>query len=192
MSASTRRLGSALPLTAGLAIGAALLLPSAAGAEERTCRGSLGATTVDNLRVPQGATCELNGTRIQGTLQVQRAATLIARGIHVNGNVQGENARRVALRASRVGGSVQVVQSGSALVRGTRIKQDILYDENRALVKSINNVVDGSIQAFQNRGGVRVVGNDVDGNLQCKANVPRPTGGNNVVEENKQDQCMRL
>jgi hypothetical protein len=31
-------------------------------AEERVCRGTIGATTVDNLRVPSGATCKLNGT----------------------------------------------------------------------------------------------------------------------------------
>jgi hypothetical protein len=175
-----------------LSIAAALLIPSAARAEERTCRGSLGAITVDNLRVPQGARCELNGTRVQGTLQVQRAATLVARNIRVIGNVQGENARRVVVRASRVGGSVQVVQGGSAVVRGTRIKQDILYDENRARLKSINNVVVGSIQVFQNRGGVRIAGNRVNGNLQCKANVPPPTGGRNVVQGNKEDQCARL
>jgi hypothetical protein len=33
--------------------------------EERVCRGSLGAITVDNLRVPQGATCTLQDTRVQ-------------------------------------------------------------------------------------------------------------------------------
>jgi hypothetical protein len=194
MSASIRHPGLTGPLliTAGVALTAALLFSSPASAEERTCRGSLGEITVDNLRVPQDARCELNGTRIQGTLKVERAATLVAREIRVIGNVQGENARRVAVRASRVGGSVQVVQGGSALVRGTRIKQDILYDENRARVKSINNVLDGSIQVFQNRGGVRIVGNNVDGNLQCKGNNPRPTGGNNVVQGNKQDQCARL
>jgi hypothetical protein len=52
---------------AALAIGGAILLPAGpAQAEERVCRGSIGAKTVDNLRVPQGATCTLNGTYVKG------------------------------------------------------------------------------------------------------------------------------
>ena len=62
--------------TLGLLLG--LGLPAAAQAEERVCRGTLGAVTVDNLRVPQGATCTLNGTRVQGTVKVERNATLTA------------------------------------------------------------------------------------------------------------------
>jgi hypothetical protein len=49
-------------------------LGPAALAEEKVCRGSIGARTVDNLRVPQGATCTLNGTFVKGTIKVERAA----------------------------------------------------------------------------------------------------------------------
>src|SRR3712207_4850613 len=52
-------------------------------AEERVCRGSIGATTVDNLRVPSGSTCKLNGTRVEGTLKVERSAKLFASGVRV-------------------------------------------------------------------------------------------------------------
>ena len=48
------RFGRAIGL---LVMSAALLLvaaPSSVLAEERTCRGTLGSITVDNLRVPQG------------------------------------------------------------------------------------------------------------------------------------------
>jgi hypothetical protein len=48
------------------------------------------------------------------------------------------------------------------------------------------------VQAFQNTGGVTVARNRIDGNLQCKENSPRPTGGNNVVQGNKEDQCRAL
>lgn len=69
------KLGFALTL---VLIAAAALTVAPAFAEERRCRGSLGAVTVDNLCVPQGATCRLNGTRVKGTLQVERGATLKA------------------------------------------------------------------------------------------------------------------
>ena len=104
-----------------LAFGGALLLPaSPASAEERVCRGTLGAVRVDNLRVPQGASCTLNGTHVKGTVKVERNATLRATGIRVIGNVQAENARNVIVRGgSRVGGSVQIVQGGAAQILGS-------------------------------------------------------------------------
>ena len=102
---------------AALALGG-LLIPAAAQAEETVCRGALGAVTVDNLLVPQGANCALTGTRVQGTIKVQRNAALNAAAVRVIGNVQGENARNVVVRGgSRVGGSVQVVQGQAATVR---------------------------------------------------------------------------
>jgi hypothetical protein len=115
-----------------IAAAAVAALPAAAHAEERSCRGSLGARTVDNLRVPQGATCRLTRTYVKGTIKVERGATLDARPVRVVGNVQAEGARKVVMeRRSRIGGSVQVEQGGRATVRGSRITGDIQYDHNR-------------------------------------------------------------
>ena len=38
-----------------------------AHADEIRCVGTLGAITVDNVLVPEGRTCTLNKTRVQGT-----------------------------------------------------------------------------------------------------------------------------
>jgi hypothetical protein len=38
-------------------------------------------------------------------------------------------------------------------------------------------------------GGVTIAHNVISGNLQCKENDPAPTGRNNVVHGNKEDQC---
>jgi hypothetical protein len=162
-------------------------------AEERTCRGTIGARTVDNLRVPQGATCRLNGTFVKGTVKVQRAATLVATNVRVIGNVQGENARNVVVRGgSRIGGSVQVVQGARARVANSRVNGDILFDENDRRLSVVSSRIGEDVQAFQNTGGVTIRDNRIDGNLQCKANRPRPTGGGNIVHGNKEDQCRRL
>jgi hypothetical protein len=185
-------------ITAGVAAVAALFGAGVAGAppahaEELTCRGTIGARTVDNLRVPQGATCTLNGTRVKGTIKVQRNATLQAVRIRVVGNVQGEGAAIVrVLQGSTVGGSVQVVQGGLSRVADSVVTGDILNDENRRAVSAVRNRVGGNIQAFKNTGGVTFSANRVDGNLQCKENQPRPTGSANVVRGNKEDQCSRL
>jgi hypothetical protein len=150
----------------------AALTAAPALAEERTCRGTIGATTVDNLRVPQGATCTLNGTRVKGTVKVERGATLTASGISVVGNIQAEGAAAVNVAASTVGGSVQIVQGGSS--------------------KLDRNSVKGDVQYFENRGTISIISNRIDGNLQCKENSPRPAGGGNIVGGNKEDQCARL
>jgi hypothetical protein len=171
-----------------------LLLPAApASAEERVCRGTIGATTVDNLRVPQYASCVLLGTRVKGTIKVEFNATLRAEDVVVIGNLQAENAKGVrVLDGSRIGGSVQVKQGGGATVSDSRIEGDVQYDSNSAMLRALRNRVGGSIQVFQNTGGVEIRRNVIDGNLQCKENTPRPIGGGNIVGGNKEDQCARL
>ncbi len=172
---------------------ATILTVPAAHAEERTCRGSLGRITVDNLRVPDGATCTLNGTTVKGTIKVESRATLVADSVRVVGNVQAEDAKKVVVRTgSRVGGSVQIVQGGVGRVVRTNVQGDILYDDQGGKVAAIRSTVGGNIQAFQNTGGVEIRGNRVDGNLQCKENHPAPVGGNNIVDGSKEDQCSRL
>jgi hypothetical protein len=186
------RLRTALTLSA-VVVGTAGLIPTGAAAEERTCRGTIGDKTLDNVRVPQGAKCVLKGTSVQGTVLVERAAILRAVGVKVTGNVQGEGAQRVAVvRGSRVDGSVQAVQGHAARVRQSRVGGDILYDENAGFVRVVKNHVGGSVQAFQNTGGVRIFGNVIDANLQCKENQPAPIGGENVVQGTKEDQCAQL
>ena len=163
------KIGVAAVLAASFAAGVTAV---PAHAEERTCRGTLGMVTVDNLRVPQGATCVLRGTRVKGTVKVERGATLRASRIRVIGNVQAEGARAVNVSASRIDGSVQVVQGRSSRLTGNRVNADVQY--------------------FENRGAIWVSRNRVGGNLQCKENARRPTGGLNVVHGNKEDQCARL
>lgn len=170
-----------------------LLSAAPASADERVCRGTIGATTVDNLRVPEYANCVLLGTRVKGTVKVEWNATLRAEDVVVIGNVQAENAKNVRVQdGSRVGGSVQVKQGGGATVSDSRIDGDIQYDSNSAMLRVLRNRVGGSVQAFQNVGGLEIRRNTIDGNLQCKENRPAPVGGRNIVGGNKEDQCARL
>jgi hypothetical protein len=164
-----------------------------ARAEERSCRGTLNSVSVVNLRVPQNATCRLNGTVIKGKLRVQRNGTLVARRIRVIGDVQAENARNVVVKASsRIGGSLQVKQGGAASVTSSRITGDIQYDANTRALKANANRVGGSIQVVGNSGGAHIAGNVVNGNLECKENRPAPTGGGNRVGGSKENQCSRF
>jgi len=160
-----------MAVAAGALAMSALVAPPA-HAEERTCRGTLGAITVDNFRVPQGASCTLEGTKVKGTVKVESKATLRAYKVRVVGNVQSEDARRVVVRGSSIGGSIQHVQGGSGVV-------------NR-------NQVTGDVQMFSNAGEITINRNRINGNLQCKSNSPAPTGGGNIVGGNNEDQCRSL
>jgi hypothetical protein len=156
----------------GVVLAGTVLAAPVAHAEERSCRGSLGAVTVDNLRVPSGATCTLHGTTVQGTVKVERGGQLTATSIRAVGNIQAEGHAAVAVADSTIGGSIQLKQGGSASVRSNR--------------------VNGDVQIFTNSGSQTISANRIEGNLQCKENRRRPRGGRNVVQGNKEDQCRRL
>ena len=116
--------GGQRPTGIGLAILTAALLPGRARAEEQACRGSLGAIAVDNLRVPQGATCHLEGTRAwREPSRSKRNARLFAAAFGSRSNVQAENARRVnVVRSSRINGAVEEVDKARACE--DRVQQD--------------------------------------------------------------------
>jgi hypothetical protein len=181
----TRTLSRALML---IAIGV-LAFPTAAAAEERDCVGDIGAETVDNLRVPQDASCTLTGTRVQGTVKVERDATLRATTIDVIGNVQAENAANVVVTDSRVGGSVQVKQGGGASVTDSSVTGDVQYDQNIQPLEASRNRVNGNVQVVGNHARASIFNNTIDANLQCKENEPPPIGGGNLVHGNAEDQC---
>jgi hypothetical protein len=178
-----------------LAVSALLALAPAAQAEERVCRGTIGAATVDNVRVPQNATCTLNGTRVEGTVKVERNATLYANGIRVKGNVQSEGFKNVVLRqGSIVVGSVQLengLRGGNGKVLNTRINGDLQFFSNYSRMVAKGNTILANFQANQNKGGLVIQNNRIAENLQCQSNNPAPVGGGNTAGD-KEGQCARL
>jgi hypothetical protein len=163
---------SAITLTV-IAISSNFAFSNIVKAEEITCQGTLGAITVDNVKVPQGKTCTLNGTIVEGSIVVNSGATLQAKAVKVKGNIQGENASAINVNSNTtVDGSIQIKQGGGASIVGTKIN--------------------GDLQAFENSSKITIRDNRIGGNLQCKENKVTPVGGNNIVGGNKEDQCRRL
>jgi hypothetical protein len=71
----------ALALVVPAAMAGTVLTAPAAYADDRICRGTIGAQHLDdNVIVPKGATCTLVGTRIDGNVFVRGDATLFAKG----------------------------------------------------------------------------------------------------------------
>lgn len=179
-------------ITAALAVALGAMLSVPAMADERNCTGAIGAISLDNIFVPDGATCILTKTRLTGNIVVGIGGKLTARSVSVNGNVQAEEAQNVTIAGrSIIGGSVQLVQGYEVKVTGAKVEGTILIDENTGPVAASRNRVNGDVQLFQNSGGARLVDNVIKGNLQCKENSPPPTGSGNTAAS-KEDQCARL
>ena len=177
---------------AAIAIAMSALAAAPAFADERICTGTIGAIALDNVFVPDGASCLLKSTRLNGSIVVGNRASLTARSVSVNGNVQAEGALNVTVEGrSMIGGSVQAVQGYSVSVKGATITGSVLIDENNGPVLANRNRINGDLQLFQNSGGARVVDNVIQGNLQCKENSPPPTGSGNRAAS-KEDQCANL
>ncbi len=180
------------PLSASIALAAGVFLSMPALAEERICTGRIGAIALDNVFVPDGKSCVLAQTRLNGNVVVGTGATLTANSVTINGSVQAEGARAVTIEGrSLIGGSVQIVQGYAASVTAATVGGTILVDENTGPVSASRNRVSGDIQLFANQGGVSVVDNRINGNLQCKENAPPPTGYGNRAAS-KEDQCAGL
>ncbi len=168
------------------------LAAAPAMADEFVCTGAVGAVSLDNVFVPDGASCSLDRTRLNGSLVVGRGAQVQANSVSINGNIQAEGAAFVGVGGySSVGGSVQIVQGGGAKIERARIKGDLYFDSNTSPIAATGNRVGGNLQAFQNRGGLMFTNNVMNGNMQCKENMPAPTGSGNQ-SPSKEDQCARL
>ncbi len=163
------------------------------GQESVTCRdASIGALSLDTVVVPDGAACELFGTRLKGSIKSGALSTVVAVDVAVDGDLQADGSALVVVEgASSFGGSVQIKQGGAATVLDAGITGDLQLDAMAGSLLADGNRIGGSLQAVGNRGGLALFDNQMNGNLQCKENQPAPTGSGNVVAS-KEDQCAGL
>jgi hypothetical protein len=157
------------PVSKRIDVAAALGIPIIG---EYRCTGTARAITADNLLVPPGAICNLDGAYIKGGVKVEEKATLYASDLYVKGSLQAKKATHVSISDSMFGGSVEVEEGGSALLHATQIE--------------------GGAKFVKNRKSITITNNTIKGNLQCKENRLMPTGGGNLVQGSKEDQCAGL
>jgi hypothetical protein len=86
----------------GLSVGS-----PAAHADDFRCVGVVGPITVDNVVVPRGAECMLDGTRVLGNVKTKRGGNLFMFGAAVHGNVQGKTGSTAGAVRSRIDGDYQ-------------------------------------------------------------------------------------
>lgn len=163
--------------------------PPATTTEAGKCDGVITAKSVTEVRVPENATCRLEGTRVDGNISVGRGGTLVARGITVDGDIEAEGARSVEVsRGSDVGGNLQVQRGGSVRVTDTKIDGDLEWEELSGRLLAQGNTVGGNVESDRNSGQVMIAGNKIDGDLSCEENRSI-VGGRNQVRGEREGQC---
>lgn len=180
--------------------------------DDNECTGLVSDVTVENIIIPEGAECILEGTHVEEDVEIKSWGSLVATNVRiggniqaaesqfitvdgesfVGGNVQADNVGTVSVSgASVVEGNIQLKQGGSVDLSDVRIDGDLQLDQNSGSLDVAGNRVRGNMQIFENVGGVTLLGNVVAENLQCKENTPHPTGQGNEAGS-KEDQCEAL
>jgi cytoskeletal protein CcmA (bactofilin family) len=188
MTASTTTDGPQAVDENGVPIGASVPAGQDAGvggngdASPGSCSGALGAAEVQEVAVPEGAVCSLDGTKVHGDVTVGSGAVLVARNASVGGDVEAEGALRVDLTGrSTVVGNLQLQRGGSSLVETSQIDGDLKWEEQGGLLVVRSSTISGNVQADGNSGGVFILDNRIEGDLECEENGPSAAGGNNTV-----------
>jgi hypothetical protein len=102
-----------LVLAALAAAVATLAATPVAQAGDTTCIGTL-VGTHDNVVVPSGATCVLNGTQVRGNVKALPNSRLQVNSANIRGDLDGDQADYVQIVSSTIGGNVSLIGGGPA------------------------------------------------------------------------------
>lgn len=180
-----------------LAITGMAIAPPSASADI-SCTGTLTGRYADNVYVPSGRTCTLDGAYIDGNVKVGPSASVtVSSNSTITGNLQAEEAspRSVIVNGGAVDGDIQVkYATGTVKIAAqTHVGGNIQVVESRSPIEITRAVVNGDVQVFKNSiGPIAISSNLISGNLQCKENNPVPTGSGNQVRGDAEDQCRNL
>ena len=175
-------------------LGSTVTATQPAVADDIVCPGYIGPEDIDDTVVVVGD-CVLDRTHIDGNVLLENGGDLLALRVRVTGNVQTDGAERVRIRRSEIGGNIQLTGvdgDSRSEVLSTAVGGTIDVHHSEARFALNLNEVDSDLKANNNTGGVNISLNTIGGNLQCQGNSPRPTGGNNIVDGEKEDQCEDL
>jgi hypothetical protein len=154
------------------------------------CRGTIGAATVAEIRVPSGATCRLLGTTVTGNVSIGSGGRLVAHRTTVKGDVRGRGVRHVSMTArSLIVGNLKLAQGGSATISHAEIRADLEWTMQTGQLTVRQTIIRGDLTVNRNSGGLIFAGNRIDGDLQCHQNLRVPLRGDNLVGGQREGQC---
>jgi hypothetical protein len=184
---------SAALLMAGLTAPAALAAPNA------TCTGTLPPGTYQNVTVPAGASCTINGSdNITGDVTVATGATLDDEGASIGGNLQADHALEISVIGGSVGGNLQLTATSQEnVVCGETVGNDLVVQNGaQSLIGSgligiercfgSQNTIRGNLTVQNNPGRVDVENNTAAGNIAVHNNA----GGGTLDTNSAGSSCQ--
>jgi hypothetical protein len=112
-----------------------------------------------DVTVPDGGTCELLGTRVEGNISIGQGGRLYARGVDVDGDIEGERTLEVQVTdRSNVGGNLQLESGGTAIVTGSHVDGDLSWEDQHGELQLQDTTVRGNVDVEGNTGSVTVSG----------------------------------
>jgi hypothetical protein len=178
------KVGRVLVASLLVALLAVLYGSSPASAADTQCNGVkgapevIGAVTVDQVVVPDGGFCVLDGTTVNQNVILGTGSNLRTLNAQVGGNIQGTNGPRVVrILETDVQGNIQVKKATHAVIIGHAgctvdpyVGGNIQLEENLGGIGICQMTIEEDLQLFKNSGRIRVVDNDVGENLQVTDN----------------------
>jgi hypothetical protein len=169
-----RRLLASMLAAAGLVLG----VPATAAAEDTPCTGVLGPVVVDNLFVPSGEFCVLEGTQVRGSVRVEEFASLFGDAANIRGNLLEERFAFVVVDEFQIGGSVLLNAAFAHLhMRGGSVGDSVMATRDSSF-SSVRGAIGGNVQC----GDCEFL--DLD-SATAGGNVQIAGGGGGVFRDNR-------
>jgi hypothetical protein len=148
--------------------------PSALAAQTE-CDGAF-TGTADNVVVPEGAHCEMDGATITGNVLVRSDASLRASFTEIGGNVKGIDSSWVCLQfGSTAGGNFDVTGGDLGTTTGfditTSVGGNAKVRQNAGLTFIDAATVGGNVDVSNNTGNLEIEHNTIGGNVKIDNNV---------------------
>jgi hypothetical protein len=147
-------------------------------------------TFFDDVEI-QGS-CTFTNVRVWGRLELREGASLTASELTAFRQVEANRAQGLILADSRIHGDLKFENGGSVTIRDSYIGKELKLKSNLGAIAVSDNTIGETLTLEGNRGGPSTLLRNASKKLECKGNDPPPTGGGNVVEDNKTGQCVGL
>lgn len=163
-----------------------------------SCTTALTGTYDDDIIVPVGGICTLQGATVDGNVKALEGAELYVIDSRVTGNIEGDEARIVHVLGGTVEGNIQIKDGTSsramgAMVVGTTVTEGNIQIEKMRTGEILVDgaaVLKGDLQVVENHTSIRLhlLNSPVAGNLQVSKNQG---AGDKLVQQNEVSQALQ-
>ncbi len=200
----------AIAMLASLAVSPAASAGAIVAASPTECTGTIGAETVGSLVVPDGATCTLNGTTVEGNVTLGTGSSLITDDATITLSVFAiDRPATVQLIDTDVLVNIFVTRATGPIVIGPEgcavdpvVGNNVFLRDNRGTIAICLMSIGENLELVNNKRSIGVFDNVVGNNLiatgntgsalRLRDNVVGISGGGNIQIDDNHGSLIRL